>query len=238
MHWDVPHQRSCGFILQVLHFNTAYRIMAHLGDNPGTHTVEVARALSPSEPDTTAVTHCLSVLRRTGLVSRNGTLSDLGTHAGYALTDFGAGLVMSLGSLAAWGMNHYGIEDPHDAVLTGGFLFGRRWSHSLMTAIVNAGPAGIEPGRAEAEVNELMAAIPEGVGHRLHPQPRHAALNELLDNGLIVKRRAPVPRRPSRVLYSASPIGLSLMEALWPVAEWGIPYDARLSAFMTTVANL
>jgi DNA-binding HxlR family transcriptional regulator len=237
VYWDVPHQRSSGFILQVLHHESAYQTLAFLADAPGGHPIDVARAVSPDDPEVTAASHVLSVLRRTHLVKRAGTLSEAGAHSGYLLTDFGAGLVGSVEPLAAWGMGHYGIEDPHDAVLAAGYLFGRRWSHSLMTTVVNAGPAGIEPGRAQAAVNELMAAIPEGTGHRLHPQPRHAALNDLIDNGLIVKRRAPVPRRPTRVLYSASPMGLSLMEALWPVAEWGIPYDAELSAFMTTVTG-
>lgn len=232
MHWDVRHQRACGFTLQVLHYGSAYKAMAYLADRPGAHPVEVARTLSPTEPDPTAVSHCLSVLRRTSLVKRGGTLSQPGIHAGYTLTEFGYGMMNALGPLADWAAGRYGLTDRDEAIQAAAFLFNRRWSFALMAAVVNTGTMGIEPGRAEAAVNGMMAAMPEGVARRMHPQPRYAALHELRDNGLISSRRAPTPRSPARVLYTATAAGESLMGALWPVAKWGLPWDAELSRFM------
>lgn len=235
--WDAPHQRGAGFTLQVLHAGATYPVMSLLHEHPGMHPVEAARALTPQNPEAATVSHTLSVLRRAGLVRHGTGQSEPGVHAVYELTGFGTGMIGSLGPLAGWGVEHLGIEDRQAAAGAAVALFDRRFAFALMAAVHNAGRHGIEPGRAERAVNGLLDSQPEDSRYRLRPSTRHPALNRLRGAGLLARRAVPTVGRPSRVLYSATPSGRALMDALWPVAEWAIPFDDHLSAcvgMMTT----
>lgn len=228
--WDVPHMRGAGLTVQILHVGQTYPTLALLHRHPRMHSVEVARALDPDAPNVHAASRTLSMLRRAGLTRHGPGQSEPGVHAVHEPTALGADMMSSLRPLGDWGTTRFGIDDWRDAAGATIGLFTKRWTFTLMMVIVNAGPDGIRPERAQDAVNDLMASQREDIPHRMHPSTRHAALDHLRGAGLVSRRSAPTARHPARVLYSMSPAGWALTESLWTVAEWAMPHDAHLSA--------
>lgn len=226
-------------------------IARHLGATPEAD----APLLGVAGIDLAAVSHRLGRLRGLGLAVRCAGTPEPGGRAAYEITRLGAGMVGSLEQARAWGVRHFDLAEraareralmdsaapapgrsPQRrqalaAVLTLGML-DMRWSFSLLAQVRIAGDAGVESGRAQEAVNVLISGFPETVRHGLGDSTRHAVLRHLESSGLVFRRREPRLARPARVLYVATQAGAELMDALVPVARWGVPHDAELSSMM------
>jgi DNA-binding HxlR family transcriptional regulator len=105
-----------------------------------------------------------------------------------------------------------------------GTLLGPKWTFATMAALTR-GP--LRPYRIIAVVNGAVAASPDVVSGHLADSILAARLDALQRTGLVIRIPAAVGRRTS---YGLTLEGYALMEALEPVAAFGIARDAEMTA--------
>lgn len=199
------------------------------------------------------VTRHLRPLTRAGLIEAR-PLS--GRRREYAVTGLGGELLDSLGLVGVYGRGRYEwlarsarllqhmdpavrleMRSPGDSdevteerltrratALVFGVVLGPKWSFATLASLVRT---PLRPYRIIAVVNAAVAASPDVVtGHLAHPTLT-ARLEALQRIGLVVEVPATVGHRTS---YTLTLRGRLLMEALEPVAAFGIARDAEMTA--------
>lgn len=209
--------------------------------------------------DLPAVSHRVSSLRRAGLIVRCAGHAGLGGHAAYDLTRLGAGLVGSLSSSAVWGMRYWElavaaarmrlglpessaaadsvVREPRRATGLALGMLDMRWAWAMLGEVHVAGAAGVESAVAQNLINAAVRALPEQARYVMAASTRHAVLRYLEDAGLVVRWREPRFARPARVLLATTVAGAELMDALWPLAEWGVEHEKQLTEMMMSMTT-
>lgn len=199
------------------------------------------------------VTRHLRSLTRAGLIEA-GTLS--GRRREYAATALGGELLDSLEPVGVYGrgryewlarsariqqnMNPYSplpMRSPGDSdevteerlkrratALVFGVILGPKWTFATLASLIHA---PLRPYQIIAVVNAAVAASPDVVTGHLASPALTARLEALQRIGLVVEVPATVGHRTS---YTLTLRGRLLMEALEPVARFGIARDAEMTA--------
>lgn len=256
MFWNRAQLNGAGYVVQIMRQFGVPSILWNLYDTPGLRAADLKdlfeAANSRDEPLVGArdvsggISKILSHLTESGLVVRSGPAVN-GTAARYEITEFGAGMLLSLEQTAVWGTVHFDLAvraariryrlEPveveigeHQRILctARGLAIGvldKRWAFAILGQVVEE-PEGIQPSVLRERINTMADGNPVPIARRLTTETKYQVLHYLTDAGLLSRRE--VPGAPTRVWYSATQAGVGLMVALEPAAVWGAAHDEHL----------
>ena len=250
MEWDLAHRRAAGFVIEILRQPWVYLTLALLATTPHVPIRDIHRILGANRRGSTSydtLRHRIAALNDDGLLFRHGN----DAHAHYDLTRLGGSITGSLEALNAWSLARFGdLTRPgtppwrriprgplltpaqrqdaatRAAVLRTIGLLDSQWAFAVL--VFSPGdPVTAE--ELEQRVNDSLADNPDLAPYRrLYQQQRYKAIHLLEAGGLLTHTTERRPGVRPRELYAASPNGLSLLEALLPVGDQNMKWDAEL----------